>query len=1067
MIQLKVKKKITLNFSDDIFSFSHGEESYNYEYDRNEIHIEQLAGETDSGILSSILEPNTRYIVKVWANNISSSSASRFWIMNTDGSNDDYSTSFSNFDITEGNPRFSMIPNIIYGWTSDDSGSVKWEIKGSGSSPSTQYANVNLVKIEFSEIAYTELDILDADNGVQLNKSIKEISEPDKYKITYSNSFKLPMNNTTSDFLNHKNLLSNSNYEYEGVLSEEDSSEIMNGIIIFTSIEDKTIDGVDIIECKMYQKGSDFFEKIKLKNLSDLDIEDGEVNYSNTFNNMNSNNNSYYYNIIDNGQINKNMLNGGNRTVNERSVNGVKMGSYLADFNINDVYPSVYVRELWDKIHSEAGINYSGDFFETDNWKNLLLNDWSNFKKTKEELESLKCSTELNLPYEVITDPSGGYTNPNNTLPTFFRYVDFINPIGSELTSNSYTPTQLRGMKTNLKMDVDINIHVAGNYDRFDEPAGALANYMYCKLKVKISLIPTNLTLGEIINTTLGHYIAVHEEIIELGNTNMLPESTTISIDTEIDYNAFVTSGIYKVRCSFEEIDYWQSQPFDSPNRYIQVYSLEGSGELSLEPTEKIIPNETFSIANVVPKMKQIDFIKNISNLFNLRFVFDEQSNNIEWYTFDEYYMKYSELKDFTNRLDKKKVKKVLGNSWQAKENKIEFKQTKGNEIENYNSAYSLKYASINNKLNGDMEKLENTLINGFGVQPFTYEYNYKLLLTNNTSIVGNIISSIPFREMNTVPFLTYRNIISMDETIIFRNEELNKQPRNILPMSSHIMNPKPATNTGGEVVTLEFMKSNYENSIWRQPTQNQYDLFLENDYQDIIGKNAEKLECQVHLTNYEYSQLKLNDIIQYEDNQYRIDSIKGFNENKLTNLDLIKISFNPHYEGTVYTPAPWISPDPYYNSFHFIVITAPVYTTSVQSFEVSWANLTDDLILTNSTDSNTNKYQYSLDNILFHTLTSGSSFTVSTATSGSQTIYYKLVSATGSNEPGTLYRAYWDLTSDYSNNGILERTTLWCTLKKTDDINVGTTTVKTLDNELNVESGSSNYKENNTTNLD
>ena len=252
MLQLKVKKKITLNFADtNLFNFTHGEESYNHEYDRSELYLQQSPGEIDSGILSSSLEPNTSYMVKIWANNIASSSASRFYIMNTDGTNDDYSTSFPNFDVTEGNPRFSMIPNIAFGWISDSSGSVKWEVKGSGSSPSTEYADVELVKIEFSELIYTEIDLLDAEKGVQLNKSIKEITEPDKYKIDFSNSFKLPMNSNLVNFLNHNNILSNSEIQYDGILSDDDGSTIMNGVIIFTSIYDNSMSGADIIECKM------------------------------------------------------------------------------------------------------------------------------------------------------------------------------------------------------------------------------------------------------------------------------------------------------------------------------------------------------------------------------------------------------------------------------------------------------------------------------------------------------------------------------------------------------------------------------------------------------------------------------------------------------------------------------------------------------------------------------------------------------------------------------------------------------------------------------------------------
>jgi hypothetical protein len=133
-----------------------------------------------------------------------------------------------------------------------------------------------------------------------------------------------------------------------------------------------------------------------------------------------------------------------------------------------------------------------------------------------------------------------------------------------------------------------------------------------------------------------------------------------------------------------------------------------------------------------------------------------------------------------------------------------------------------------------------------------------------------------------------------------------------------------------------------------------------------------------------------------------------------------------------------------------------------VQSFVIDWANLTDDLVLTNSADSNTAKYQYSLDNITFHSLAVGASFVVSALASGTQTVYYKLVSATASVEPGTLYRAFWDLSSD----SITERLTLWCTLKETSFIDIGTTDNETLGNDVNVNDGETTYNENQTTTL-
>jgi hypothetical protein len=409
MLQLKIKKKITVNFVDDMFVYdtSISTTAFNFSRNQEEVRVITSGYDTMSGDILGLVETGKLYKVSVklydnvYGNPVDPDDDGKL-IISSDG-DINYST-FAFNKYKESAPPY-LDDNTLSKTFTATSNLLHWEIK---TNDSASLMDASLVSISIEEIVYSDLELLDAENGIQLTKSIKEIKDPRKYKINYSNNFDVVLTGDSNQYFGFNNLLSNSTIEYRAKI-EDNGFSIMDGIAKFSEIEDKSIEGIDTIKCSIYQSGSDFFKKLKHKELKSLgdDVEfvgnrGSNITYNHMVSTMNppavnkTNGKNFYYGLMNNGSLFNNGIFTQDRGVNERIVDGVKSNAHECSYSMSDVYPSTYVHRIWSEIHRQADVTFSGDFFDTDNWNGLLFNYWKDFIKSSEELELLKASGDVN-----------------------------------------------------------------------------------------------------------------------------------------------------------------------------------------------------------------------------------------------------------------------------------------------------------------------------------------------------------------------------------------------------------------------------------------------------------------------------------------------------------------------------------------------------------------------------------------------------------------------------------------------------------------------------------------------
>ncbi len=1023
---------------------AHASDVYSYERDNEEVlYVVDAAGSTTSVTISNFIKKNTKYKVSIRLFDNGSSGATRIRLSTPAGGALKSTTYLPNFNTLANNT------NTFYYLSGDDIDLKLMFIK-----TGIETIDCNLDSIILEEIQASELSLQDTDKGIVLNRSIKEIRDPDKYKVGYSNSFNILMDNNTSEYLKFKNLNPDSEIIYSAIIS--DDSFDMKGSLVFKKNQDNYL-GADVIQAQFFEMGAEFFDSIKDKWIHSLSTESSYLDYNRMVSKMKTpqvakdTDETFWFGTIDNGQINNTaaLTTGWSRGFNENNFNGIPGYSHKLNLGMCDIYPSVYVRKIWDLIHEQAGYAYEGDIFDTDNWNGLLVNDLSKFKIDKETQENFKSRGE------IIQNATLG------VLPGFASFASYnewltLDTHEGECTYYGYEPSTYTTMKSKINIKVEIDLETDPNFETFDDNQHPGA-FLHIMGEVHLIFIPvqTGSIDGEVFDINEGNYIVHNIGNFDLQNFNKGDTKYVLDTNVDIDYNQFI--GNVKYRAKVMVIPSYYNQTVDAGIIYLhQICDVNIEGSMEFDSHDRISTGNQFYFSNVVPKMKQIDFIKNIASLFNLRFEFDVEKKLITWYTFDEYYMKYSDIKNFNNIIQKDKLVKKLGAEFQSNNNIFSYKLTKGNVIEQYNDIYEHQFGSYTKRIPGELKKKETKFENGFGIQPFEYVIDGYLPLINNNNKVDIIYSSAIPRNNNVIPFLSYSNIIPLNSDIIFRKEFLVKIDMLTIPTSSPILSHKPLGNNS-EVYTLEYYQAENNSTIYKEPTQNHYDLYLQNDFGTKLNTNAFILDCNVKLDNYDFSQLKLNDIIEYEENLFMIDKITGFNENKLTKLTLLKINFNPNYTGTVLEPFAYIHPDSYHEGFGYVFTTNAIYISGVDSFDVTYDGLTDDLIIHNNGFDN--KYQISLDGVIWNNFPSGADFTLRTAATlvngETFTIYYRL--ATALSYGLNLAYTSWSLTSGYTTNGIIETVSLRTRLRRMPIGNIGSETI----NPINVISGETSNKTN------
>jgi len=445
--------------------------------------------------------------------------------------------------------------------------------------------------------------------------------------------------------------------------------------------------------------------------------------------------------------------------------------------NIDQMYPSVYVKVIVDEIFAEAGYQYESEFFNTPFFKRLIIPFSNKFLKAPNYSYpdfNFQPDSGLSVGPGTMTASVydwGSYTNPLSHRDFYFESLSFSQ--SSTLQPQIY-PQQTFTFSQNGIFTVDFKV----NAPYFENITNQV---LYYKPKVSLSFLgdgifknnlvalrrnkPRIVWASKRIGDTKAYEIS-HYDISANTNSFLWNDTTNIAYSVGyIDTSLFTPAAYNPNFNSRLKYGYLPMEPGEKSFIFIELYnnpSLLQRGTLVLNLFKNIFayPSSSpyaFSIQNqflnqvleggtvniplnLPANIKQKDFMTNLYKMFNLYVEADKEIPNLlRIKPRDEYYKKDSVtggvvIKDWTEKidLDQEITMDILSDI----QNKT-FRYTYQLDGDYYNRYYS----SFTNRTQGDAIK---EIDNDFAVGENKFDIIF------GASVLANIPNSNIFPIVNT-----------------------------------------------------------------------------------------------------------------------------------------------------------------------------------------------------------------------------------------------------------------------------------------------------------------------------
>lgn len=221
----------------------------------------------------------------------------------------------------------------------------------------------------------TLLDMPEEGVNFPLNYSIADIKQPDKRQQSFSKTIVLPSTKTNDKLFTHAfNVNRSGGYNANSKASclvIQDGVEVFNGYARLSKIKQSAVRKFSY-EVVIYGSLANLFFDIGKDKLGSLDF--SEFNHEYTKENQE---NSWDTSIIENSSAVP--FEYGNGYVYPLIDYGYSANQ--VDYKVTELYPALYVKEVWDKIFSTYGYTYDSTFINSARFKRLI------FPFTRERLE--------------------------------------------------------------------------------------------------------------------------------------------------------------------------------------------------------------------------------------------------------------------------------------------------------------------------------------------------------------------------------------------------------------------------------------------------------------------------------------------------------------------------------------------------------------------------------------------------------------------------------------------------------------------------------------------------------
>ncbi len=793
------------------------------------------------------------------------------------------------------------------------------------------------------------------DETISLNYNIADIVDLANKNSSYSKTIRFPNTkynqqvfsdiwslNMTTEYLTLNTYVFDPNVKTKAWILKDNVIQFEGNLQLTNIIFDYNLNSI-VYECVVYSDNDGLYKDIGENYLSDLDLTrfDHSWNATNILASWQAPyGNGYYYPMID---------------------YGVPL-SMTRTFRVSDFLPAMYLRTIWDQIFAEAGYTYDSDFLTGDYFSHLIM-PYSN-KSVPSSITLGITPQKSVLSIAQTTTQSVAYLRKNNstlnTQPYLARwiYLYTATPMKGDTTifnpNNLYNFTQSFytnpanerfAQKLQITYTIRSQVRYAGipfqSPDWIPQQWGGDTGDIYIFAVRSDGAQGTFGTQASIFNlwdlssssqtggATLGwkrFYFNGQIGYSIRGNaqggqefydptTKEYEYRGTITTDLLIDPNALKFN---------ENVMIWASTraEFNKPGEYSPGVQFGDLFDVTLKivnmsfnviyESSVAVEDSTILTSNILPNMKQKDFLTNVIRMFNLYIDVDKtQPKRFLIEPRDDYYVKYQKTQDWSEKLDlTKEISTQIASNLQNRSQILTYKDDK--------DYYNTEYTNLTNTVFGEYKyEFDNEFASGekkieliFSPTP-----TVKLPLSN-----AMFISSIyGFNNGNLTnlggfnPRILYANTLGLTagDTYNFWTNGYNIGTAATMSQYPYAgfadepRNPNTSLNFG----TIQPFITNYNETI-----NNLYYTYWQNTFLELNSPQSRIIEAYFNLTpidigNFSFADLfyltidnvagyyRVNKIIDYDPSKYestKVQLIKAINY--INTLPLFQESCNVTY---------------------------------------------------------------------------------------------------------------------------------------------------------------------------
>lgn len=708
---------------------------------------------------------------------------------------------------------------------------------------------------------------------IQLTWSLTDIRNIDDKNDMYSQNIKIPAtkhNQQIFKFLNNTAVFDeyDTDKKVRITINAYDEAIVEGDIQVLSFANDK---GEEYYECVITGVNNDIFYSSKNGYLTDLDFTELTHLYSleNVYNSwvgptggtLASN---YYYPYIERGD---------NWSMSE--IQGTILKESKASYYEKPLetgytwYPAIKVKYLWDKIMEKYGYNYYSDFIENNvNFNNMFIP----YTEDKRSITYNKGKKVLNggreyAYYDMYCNPNHGegrellYTWGGTHKPYFTT--------GNTAFSDPSNVWSVSGASS------------ASTYVFFECPSEgtySFSVYWYVFYAMAPAYSTTPLSSSIYFNYQQG-----------------MPEEDPIKINAENNsdycYAAKIgTTGITTFTLDLVEKErVWVSNTFipnshPTTNGYQLLWSVAYEWTVIPKQAGLILGFTDIDFKDMVPKMYQFEFIKNIITMFNLSFEKIPFSNDYTFQLRDDYY-RGGASKDWTDKMDMDSNWKLsYFNDLDVKKYNFQYQNDSDYDNGAFEDIYKIPYGSTGITSSNEYATNEQ----GIEVS-FSPTVCIQLEESQTPIIIPAMraeFNSTYAEESAWTPRILYRSVVNLTSRDYYKflNHDMTK-----LYTLHHFSDYKQLTENNED---LNFVT---ENLMYSGATtqKNLYNLYWMNYILYLNSQEAEILEASFKINYHDFKNLKFNDRIYLQQfgSWWNINKINSYqiNTTELTKIELIK----------------------------------------------------------------------------------------------------------------------------------------------------------------------------------